>query len=531
MENSPAHIENGTANSAKFELHHLPAYAAILLQDHLEEFVKELLLQSRQAEMPLLKYFTDFSETQILEMAKVSNTSLLTLLAENRLKDYIDNATADYVQNRLPSIDREEVLAEDITVVSLVRRKAFRNLLHLYTNDNELFINVMEEVDRFTATTEVALFNAYLNVQQEKIKEINEDLAYQKEELLEAQRLAQMGSYFWDMKYGNSSYTPGALSIFGITKPTGIVAFFEYVHPADKEKLRLAIDKALKNDGLFECEYSYIKDNVEKRIWSRGSVSFEEGVPVSMRGTIMDITSEYKLLDRLQQSEALHKQAQALTHIGNWSWNPGSNNITWSDEMYRIHGLEPQSEIIGFDRFMAFTHPDQREKRIFQIQESLRTLKSEDYYLQIVTDAGVQKMLKGKGEIQTGPDGLALMVNGTCQDVTKEYLLNKDLQEKEQNFQQLIKNAPDAVIVIDRDSVITLWNPKTEEIFGFTAEEVIGKHLSGIIIPKRYWEAHGRGMQRFLDTGQSTILNKTLELMACNKKQEEFHISLTISET
>ena len=519
------------AASKKIILKHLPAYAAFLLQNCLEEFVTHLIRISREENVPLLRYFSSYTEQDLVSIGKKSNTELLTHIAENRLNEYIDQSTTGFIANQLPNIDREEVLVDDITIISFVRRKVFRDFLNRFTDDPVVFAQIMEDVDRFTTANEAASFNAYNNIQQERIYKINLELESQQQALLEAQSFAGMGSFFWDIKYGNSSYTPGALSIFGIRKPTGLESFFENVLPADRDKLKSAIDKAFTEDGVYECEYTYIKDNREKRIWSRGLVQFEEDVPVSMKGTVMDITNKYKLLERLQQSQELHQQAQAITHIGNWSWNIADNKIIWSDEMYRIYGLQPQSEEITFERFMSLIHPDDRKKRMNEIQQSLQTLEAADYLLRIINPDGTTKMLKGKGEVITDSFNKPVRINGTCQDITSEYLLNKELQEKEQNFQQLINNAPDAVIVINTDSVITLWNPKTTEIFGWTSAEVVGKQLTETIIPARYKQAHEQGMKRFLNTGVATILNKTLELTACNKNQQEFYISLTISET
>ena len=513
-------------------LKYLPGYAAFLLDQHLPAFVAELIQLSREEDIPLLRYFSSYPQEKFIELGMVSNREMLDLLSRNNLAEYIDRSTKDFIANRLPNIDREQVLVEDITLVSLVRRKAFRNFLNRYTKNNlELFTQVMEDVDRFVATTEAASFNAYNNIQQVKINKINNELALHQQELFEAQELAGMGSFFWDMHGTNSKYTPGALKIFSLTAPSNLNSFYEDVHPNDRVRLKTAIDKALTADGVYECEYTYTKNGIEKRISSRGTVNFVEGKPVSMQGTVMDITKEYMLLQGMLHNEELHKQAQALTHIGNWSWDITNNTITWSDEMYRIYGLQPQSEQISFERFMSLIHPDDREKRKKEIEESLDSLQPADYFLRIVNPDGIVKMLKGKGEIITDEQNRPSRYNGTCQDVTREYLLNQDLQEKEQNFKQLIQNAPDGIIVIDQQSVITLWNPKTEEIFGWRSEEIIGKTLTETIIPLRYREAHEQGIKRYLLTGEAHVLNKTLELVACNKSQHEFHISLTVSET
>jgi PAS domain S-box-containing protein len=75
--------------------------------------------------------------------------------------------------------------------------------------------------------------------------------------------------------------------------------------------------------------------------------------------------------------------------------------------------------------------------------------------------------------------------------------LNQELQEREQNLTQLLIHAPDAVIVIDKESHISFWNPKAEALFGWREEEVLHHPLQSFIIPVQYREAHQRGMQRY----------------------------------
>lgn len=510
---------------------YFPAYAAWLLNNHLEEFTRELLRLSREEDIPLLRYFTAYTTDQLLTLSQTSNTHLLGMLAANESDAYITQSSEDFISNKLRSVNRDAVIIEDITLVALVRRRAFRFFLKNYTTDTIHFFNVMEEADRFTAASEAASFHAYHKIQQENIREINAQLARQQEELLEAQTLAEMGSFFWDIKGGNSTYSPGALEIFGFEEEVSMERFLSNVYPPDVARINAAINRAFNDNGLYECEYNYTVNQQEKRIWSRGIVHYEDGKPASMRGTIRDITKMYLLLQSLQQSEDLHNQAQALTHIGNWSWSIADNKVLWSDEMYRIYGLEPQSEEISLERFMSLIHPDDREKRRLEIAESLRTGVSEDYFLRIVNPDAVTKMLKGKGEIIKDEHNQPVKINGTCQDITREHELNKELQEKEQNFRQLIHNAPDAIIVINENNIITLWNPKTEAVFGWSEEEAIGRSLSETIIPKASRQAHEQGMKRLLSTGEARILNKTLELTACTKKEEEIYISLTVSET
>src|SRR5438067_9228593 len=72
---------------------------------------------------------------------------------------------------------------------------------------------------------------------------------------------------------------------------------------------------------------------------------------------------EHRLIrERAQRIEKQLATAQQITHIGSWEWNIDTNVVLWSDELYRIYGLEPQSCEITFETFLDRLHPDDRER-------------------------------------------------------------------------------------------------------------------------------------------------------------------------
>lgn len=105
----------------------------------------------------------------------------------------------------------------------------------------------------------------------------------------------------------------------------------------------------------------------------------------------------------------------------------------------------------------------------------------------------------------------------------------KQRREGEVQIQTIFNAAPDAVIVIDEQGKILKWNPKSETLFGWTADEVMNKLLSEVIIPERYREAHQKGLKQFLKTGEGPVLGRTIEIQALNKSNVEFNIALSIS--
>ena len=105
----------------------------------------------------------------------------------------------------------------------------------------------------------------------------------------------------------------------------------------------------------------------------------------------------------------------------------------------------------------------------------------------------------------------------------------KTIKQSEKRLKTFFQSGPDAVVVINEHQQILEWNPKAEIIFGFAANEVIGKELAETIIPHQYREAHKKGMFHFLQTGEGPVLNKTIEITALHKKGHEFYINLSVS--
>ena len=89
--------------------------------------------------------------------------------------------------------------------------------------------------------------------------------------------------------------------------------------------------------------------------------------------------------------------------------------------------------------------------------------------------------------------------------------------------------ALDAIIWMDRDGIVTGWNPAAVRTFGFEAADAIGRPLADLIIPEAYREAHQRGVARFLASGQARYLDRRIELPALHASGREFTIELTIT--
>lgn len=110
-----------------------------------------------------------------------------------------------------------------------------------------------------------------------------------------------------------------------------------------------------------------------------------------------------------------------------------------------------------------------------------------------------------------------------------EARLNEAVQASEARLRAIFESAFDAIVGMDDQGNITDWNPRAEYIFGWSRAEVIGKSMADTIIPPQFREAHRRGLERYLSSGVTHVMNRSIEVEALRRSGEVFPIQLAIS--
>jgi PAS domain S-box-containing protein len=132
------------------------------------------------------------------------------------------------------------------------------------------------------------------------------------------------------------------------------------------------------------------------------------------------------LAERESASQALRQiaarlgEAQALTHIGSWEWNLVADSVTWSDELYRIYGLAPQSATVTYRVFLDRVHPDDRPSVEEIVRGARETRQPFNMEHRIVLPDGSQRLVHGRGRLIAGEAGEPARMVGTAQDVTEQ---------------------------------------------------------------------------------------------------------------
>ena len=116
-------------------------------------------------------------------------------------------------------------------------------------------------------------------------------------------------------------------------------------------------------------------------------------------------------------------------------------------------------------------------------------------------------------------------------DAEVQLRVMEKLKESQQRLQVIIDTSPSAVITADESGLITGWNRKAEEIFGWSHDEAMGRTMTGTIIPRRYREAHQRGLARFIESGDGRLVGKTVELAGLHRDGHEFPVEISVAAT
>jgi PAS domain S-box-containing protein len=187
----------------------------------------------------------------------------------------------------------------------------------------------------------------------------------------------------------------------------------------------------------------------------------------------ININDLKKAEEELKQNEKLLARAQEISHLGSWELDIEKNELTWSDETYRIFGMKPKEIGMTYDLFLERVHPDDRnvvDKIYFEsIKNKLKNYEIEHRIIH--KDTGEIRWVQEKCEHEWDETGKIVRSAGMILDITERK--KKDAKLEEQAL--MLAEANDAVIGYDGSNRVTYWNKAAERMYGYTAEEMIGK--------------------------------------------------------
>jgi two-component system, cell cycle sensor histidine kinase and response regulator CckA len=117
---------------------------------------------------------------------------------------------------------------------------------------------------------------------------------------------------------------------------------------------------------------------------------------------------------------------------------------------------------------------------------------------------------------------------GLLMDITERRRTEERLRSSEEHLRALLDASLAAIVSMDAGGKVTYWSRQASEIFGWAEKEAVGQPLADLIIPPALRSAHAAGLRRYLETGQSRILNRRVELTALRRDGRELPVELTV---
>jgi PAS domain S-box-containing protein len=258
------------------------------------------------------------------------------------------------------------------------------------------------------------------------------------------QRLANIlwgtgvGTWEWNVQTGETRFNERWAEIVGYRleelAPVNIETWARLAHPDDLVRSgELAARHFSGEADHYECE-ARMRHKDGHWIWvlDRGKVVSRtpDGKPEWMAGTHWEITERKAIEESLRNSEKLLKEAQRMAMIGSWELNLSSNQLTWSDEIFRIFEIDKSQFGASYEAFLSAIHPEDREAVNAAYVGSLNTRAPYAIEHRLLFADGRVKHVREQCETTFGDTGQALRSAGTVQDITERKHSEHELQER-----------------------------------------------------------------------------------------------------
>lgn len=245
--------------------------------------------------------------------------------------------------------------------------------------------------------------------------------------------IAPVGIYYTD-KSGSCLYVNKKWSeISGIPAEQALGdGWTKGLHPEDRERVFAEWCRSAQDGVPFNLEYRF--QRADDVCWVLGQALAEKGEHgevIGYVGTITDISERKQAEEAALASERGMVEAQRIAHIGSWELNLVTNELTWSDEIYRIFEIDPEKFSATYDAFLNLIHPDDREKVALAYTESVKTKKPYAIEHRLHMADGRIKHVHERCRTFYDDAGNAIRSVGTVQDITEKVQLEESLRRTE----------------------------------------------------------------------------------------------------
>ncbi len=233
--------------------------------------------------------------------------------------------------------------------------------------------------------------------------------------------------------------------------------------------------------------FPVIADNEVVSVFVFYSLKADEGNDHLVKLILSTLSQIGLIIKRIQAEELLRKSeanlatAQRIAHLGSWVRYIVKNEVWWSEETYRIFGVESKEFIPTYEKVLNAVHPDDRGFVQSSVHKTIYEGMPYSIEYRIVRPEGSERVLYSQGEVAYDTDGKPTQMSGTVLDITDIRKTEELLKESEEKYRGLIESVPNGIQENDLSGAITYSNKAHHTILRYPQGELIGKKIWDIV--------------------------------------------------
>jgi len=317
-------------------------------------------------------------------------------------------------------------------------------------------------------------------------KEIHNKLKESEFILSQSQKVANIGSYVFDIEHGIWKSTAFLDEIFGIEDlyEKNISGWLKIVHPDDRKMMEdYLLSEVIGKGRPFNKEYRIIKRNDGQIIWVHGMGRLEfnnSGRPVKMIGTIQNINERKLIDDLLSESETRYRSLLENLPVGVFRSSINGVVLSANSAMAEIYGYDSVKELLNVPAKNYYTKENPRELMLEKLKEKgfLLNYETQEYK----KDGSLIWVSANYKLVKVGEKG-ECYIDGVVLDITKRKKNEEIISINEERFRTIAEQTTDLISLTDEKGVITYASPAAINLFGCKPEEMVGHFFVDFVDP------------------------------------------------
>ncbi|MFH1569995.1 MAG: PAS domain S-box protein, partial [Gemmatimonadota bacterium] len=254
------------------------------------------------------------------------------------------------------------------------------------------------------------------------------------------------------------------------------------------EEKALAMIEAAMGEGYHFFDWTHRRLDGEDFPATVLLTRVEHGGRRFLQATVRDITERRRAEEELRRSESNLRKAQQVANVGSWMWHTKTNRLEWSDQMYRIFGLDRDSFSGELPEVIARAiHPDDRaavERSNASVVRERRPVPLE--YRVIRPDGTVRVVWAEAGELLLDGAGNPEALTGIVQDITERQRAEEELRQSQERLLHITDAVPVLIGHVTDEITYDFLNGAYERWFGAPREALLGRRVEDVLDPAAY---------------------------------------------